>query len=374
MKIQGKIISAQKKINKAANSAFKRAFLGSISIDDLAKSSKREHHVYDSFTEKVTTPEAITMNFIREAQSLQSSTFTTPNIFTSSLHNVCFSPRYNILYTQSRQIIRESISTQRELTQFDIRTFYQKPVDQIAGVCATFRSHKNCYYHTLIDNLPRLYLLHHPRFQKMETVQLLCAGSPTVVEKFYLEQLLPENVKVLQIDQTRPYLLDNLIFPSFLSRRFSGYLPSEYRNWFVQLVGPKRPRNKHHRIFISRVPTSKGALRCIVNEEELYDTLRPYGFKRYVLEQLSIREQIELFYDAEAVVATHGAGLTNTLFSAGIKVLELFPIPFVVPHYYFLAKAMGHQYRYLCSDRTYLSSNFSVNISEISRILESYMD
>ncbi|MEO1391068.1 MAG: glycosyltransferase family 61 protein [Cyanobacteria bacterium J06634_6] len=367
------MIKIRERIKKKTNLAISHAFLGARSIKSLKAPLKSAYHPYPRLAEESQTLDSTAMHFLQRAQHLQTPTYKTPDIFTAKLHNICFSPQYNILHTQSHQIIQESISTQQDLTQFDIKSIYQKPVERITNVCTIFRSHKNGYYHTLIDNLPRLYLLHHPRFQDIEEIQLLCSSQPTAVEAFYLERLLPKNVKVIQTHHTKPYLLDDLIFPSFLSRRFSGYLPTQYRNWFIQLAGPKRPRQKRHRIFISRIPTHKGAQRCILNEEALYGTLRPYGFQRYVLENLSIQEQIDLFYDAEAVVAAHGAGLTNTLFSERIKTLEIFPMPFVVPHYYFLAKALGHQYRYSCSDQRYSSSNFSVNLSEISKILESYM-
>lgn len=361
------------KLSKSVRSLLNNFFLGSVSLDALESSLTGSHHSYLTLAESISTSDSLNMNFLPEARALQSQTYTTPNIFTLNLHSVCFCPFYNILHTQSHQIIEESISTQRDLDQFDFKMFYRKDIDQISGFCSTYRSHKNGYYHTLIDNLPRLYLLHHPRFQELDKIQILCSSKLTRVEQFYLNKLLTKNAQVVLVDQDKQYIIDNLIFPSFLTQRFSGYLPTEYRNWFIKKVTPKRLRCKVNRIFISRIATHKGRQRCILNETELFNSLQSYGFKRYVLEQLTIEDQIALFYDAEIVVAAHGAGLANIIFSQEIKLLELFPTTFVLPHYYFLSKSLGHNYKYWCGQAKGKYDNFDVEIPEIVNILESFL-
>lgn len=362
------------RIHKRFLSSFKSnlssTFLDLVSIHKLDTIANDACQIRPDLMESIPTTEAADINFLPSARILKHSSYTTPNIFTLRLKDVYFCPEYNLLHTKSRQIIEESLSTQKDLDQFDVRDFYFKKVSTISDICSTFRSHKNCYYHTLIDNLPRLYLLHHSNFQKINEIKVLLPSEPSSVEKFYLDKLLPKNAKIFSVDKNKLYKFENFIFPSFLSRRFSGYLPSEYRNWFLSKVAPSRPRKKVNRIFISRITTEKGKQRCILNEDELFRTLQPYGFKKYVLEHMTIEEQIVLFYDAEAVVAAHGAGLTNIIFSKNIKVLELFPMPFVVPHYYFLSKSLDHKYRYWCAQEKYKSSNFKVDTKAISNLVK----
>jgi capsular polysaccharide biosynthesis protein len=80
--------------------------------------------------------------------------------------------------------------------------------------------------------------------------------------------------------------------------------------------------NARHRIYISRRlrPT-----RSILNEDECLGVLERHGFRSYCTENLTLREERELFANAEAVVALHGAGVANLLFChARCTVVELF--------------------------------------------------
>jgi capsular polysaccharide biosynthesis protein len=79
------------------------------------------------------------------------------------------------------------------------------------------------------------------------------------------------------------------------------------------------------------------------------ELLGDFGFVETTLERMSPQEQIETLYDAEAVVGVHGAGLANMLFSPeGLKVAEIFPTYYVIPHYYYLSMSLGHEYAYQC--------------------------
>jgi len=82
------------------------------------------------------------------------------------------------------------------------------------------------------------------------------------------------------------------------------------------------PSTSSRRIFISRKlrPT-----RSLLNEEECIEVLERHGFQSYCTETLTLREEAELFANAEAVVALHGAGLANlVLCHPGCVVVELF--------------------------------------------------
>lgn len=333
-------------------------------------------------SENRSTPEVLRMNFLPSASSLKRETYLLPDIYSITLNNILYSPTYNIIFTRSRQIIAESINTKKTVERFSVSNLYRKKTETISGVCSILRSTDNSYYHTIIENISRLYLLDRDEYRNIKEIKLLLSSPPNQIEKFYLDKVLPKNVKITVVDRNKNYLLKQLIFPTFLTRRFSGYLPSEYLIYFRKKILPKRERNQINRIFISRSQNIKklqeitqglgrhelnslGVGRYILNEDELFDRLKSKGFKRYILEQISLEEQIELFYDAEYIVGAHGAGLSNTIFSTQAKILELFPSQFVVPHYFYLSKSLGHTYTYWCGSEKGVHDNFIVDVSEI---------
>ena len=83
------------------------------------------------------------------------------------------------------------------------------------------------------------------------------------------------------------------------------------------------------RIYISR---ALRPLRRLLNEEACLEVLAQHDFQPYRTENLTLSEELELFANAEAVVAVCGAGLANLLFCHPRCVaIELFPHGFVTP-------------------------------------------
>lgn len=81
--------------------------------------------------------------------------------------------------------------------------------------------------------------------------------------------------------------------------------------------------NFSKKIFISRMDNYNA--RKIINEDEVFLLFEKKGFKRYILSNLTLTEQILLFNNADIVVGEHGAGLSNILFcKPGTQVIELF--------------------------------------------------
>jgi capsular polysaccharide biosynthesis protein len=102
------------------------------------------------------------------------------------------------------------------------------------------------------------------------------------------------------------------------------------------------------RLFISR---RHARTRTVANEEELLPILDRHGFTPISTENLSLPDQIRLFRSAEAVIAPHGAGLTNLIYSPpGTSVLELFSTDTIRRCYWTLSHELGHPYRFLIGD------------------------
>ena len=323
-----------------------------------------EKTVHPIAAETLSTPEATEMPFTNSSSHLHKSEYMTPAYYTCKLHDVYFSPETGTLLTKDKTIIKESINSVRDVGQFKWSSLHLRKTQEYKYPAVALRSVSNEFYHTVFSNIPRLYALNFEPYTKYSRINLLVDGNLTKVESFFLDKMLPDNVKIVNIDKRKLYLMKDFIFLPFLNRQFCGYLPNRYVNYMLGLLAPNRPRNKHNRIFISR---KKAPRRRMINEDKLYKKLQGLGFQEYCLEDLPINKQIELFYDAEAIVALHGAGLANLIYSEQAPVLELFPHNLVKPTFYFTAKSRKSDYYFYCAMDKYVSitSDTTVDVDKV---------
>ncbi len=359
---QAKLVIQQKIRNK---------LIKQIDINEVAAEVK----AFNSWEQKILTPEVKEMEFDYLDTQDSVDFFCLPPLYIAVLQDIIYYGERNALLTTSKQIIFQSISSlvpfQKVEKKFSFRKLSFTSKKKLLGTYSVFRtmSTSSNYYHSLIDQIPRIYLLNQSDYRN-EEIKLLISQSLTRVEQFFLEKLLPSNIKIEIVNPEQLYHVERLIFPSIMTRSRAGYLPKCYIENLLSKVAPSRKRNKKNRILISR---SKAKKRKILNEKELLNLLKDYGFKKYCLEDLSLEEQIELFYDAEIVISPHGAGLTNLIFSENIHVLELFPTYHVRTHYYYLCKSRNHNYKYILNEHTKtdrMQQGFQINLLKVHKYLE----
>ena len=128
-------------------------------------------------------------------------------------------------------------------------------------------------------------------------------------------------------------------------------------------------------IYISR-ELARG--RKIVNETALEALLAEHGFKKYLLETMTFEQIVRLFASAKAVVAPHGAGLANLIFSQqGTKILEILEATAegIGICFWSLSEVMGHEHWYLLGDTVEnldeaTQANMKVSIEKVERSLQ----
>lgn len=226
----------------------------------------------------------------------------------------------------------------------------------------------NNNYHWFFDCLPRLFFLlqevkgqfnlimrHDLPAYQHETLQFILRQHP--------------NVNVVYIGKHDKWQVEKFILPSYLSNAQSGYLPLPISLWLRENIWKGYEiglAEKKQRIYISR---SKAKTRRLLNEQELLPLLENYSFKIIRAEELSYRQQVQLFYNTEAVIAPHGAGLTNLLFSERCKVLELHPANIIKPHYFLLSKGLGFDYDAAIGSAGDAQDNFTVDVAQVAQWL-----
>lgn len=199
------------------------------------------------------------------------------------------------------------------------------------AVVLTFCGSGN-YFHWLYDVLPRLLMI-----KALNLPHHCLIMNPHLHSGFVEETLrlfgIPE-CSVIRTDNHLYLQADQLLVPSIIMN--SHYPPWTTHALREQLL-PLRDTDisAPERVYISR---RNASYRRIVNENEIIQCLKAYGFVPVCPEEWSIAQQIHLFASAKVIVGPHGAGLTNLAFcSKGTQVIEIFHIQHVIPTYWMIS-------------------------------------
>lgn len=178
------------------------------------------------------------------------------------------------------------------------------------------------YAHWLLDTFPRLLALIEAGMDMDAFDQFVFFSTGNDFQKKCLNELGIAPEQVIQT-RLRGELLKTDEFAFVSDPRVNHVLCANVIDMICSFFGaPSSIRHGKRRIFISR---SKARRRRILNEDELFAFLATFGYERVCLEDIGIKDAARMMSEAEAVVAPHGAGLTNIIFaSSGTKVLELF--------------------------------------------------
>ena len=194
------------------------------------------------------------------------------------------------------------------------------PVRSLAGVhISTLAAGEDNYFHSLLLGLARLAAVPE-NYQAASAGLLIPRHGARQQEVLALMDLMPSMV-IHEVGPNETLRVETLILPLSVAGD-SAYHPcvADFFRGISTNVPPGRERLPR-RIYIDRRGSN---VRPLVNEDELVSALVRLGFVAIRPEALSIADQVRLFRGAEAIVAPHGAGLTNLGFCRpGCVVLEL---------------------------------------------------
>jgi hypothetical protein len=181
------------------------------------------------------------------------------------------------------------------------------------------------YSHWLLESVARallfrpfddgaaLYLTPH-HLQPWQHEALLLAGVPP-------ERILPtERRKLLRFREVFAVSRGMSGIPMLIPDAVSALATLTEA---VPVSSPAGQPPARRRLYVSRAQVQR---RHISNEADLVEMLAHHGFEAIHPQTLTVRQQIELFAGAEAVIGSFGSGLTNLIFSPpGTLALELQP-------------------------------------------------
>ncbi|MCZ7565696.1 MAG: glycosyltransferase 61 family protein [Burkholderiales bacterium] len=218
------------------------------------------------------------------------------------------------------------------------------PARTIEAPCVLLGGDDN-YSHWITRNLIKLSLVEaRPEL----------AALPLVVHED-LRAYQREYLALLGIDETRLLRVPRPAVVAF--RRL--YVPTQLRNhpcmrggidWLrVRLARCMHPGEPRDLVYVSR---RESPVRKLLNDAELAAALKRLGFRIIVPGTMSVAAQIAAFSRARVVVAAHGAGLANLVYSRpGARVVEIASA--IIAHmddFRVIARVMGQHVTTLVSD------------------------
>jgi hypothetical protein len=198
------------------------------------------------------------------------------------------------------------------------------PVSKVTQIKGTHITLLACgtanFFHAMLDSLARSASLPHQLLAEASSVLLSAQGS--IEQNIFPHLQLPRHLAMRKVPNGESLHIETLVLP------MTVYGTSSYHpvvGHFFDRVSSCIPvcdtESFPKRIYLDRRGASS---RRLVNEDEVVGSLARQGFVPVSLEKLSLPDQVRLFRGAEAIVAPHGAGLTNVGFChPACVVLEL---------------------------------------------------
>ncbi|GAB2955529.1 hypothetical protein GCM10027048_21660 [Hymenobacter coalescens] len=239
--------------------------------------------------------------------------------------------------------------------------YFLEPVPVAGTVCTLLAGGGAAignFYHWLVDSLPRLHLLKASGLLAEVDYFLVYDRHWDLVR----QALAPLGIRPSQLIDVRTHrhlVADRLLVTSPV-RGTGAHTPQWACDFLRTTYLPPDPALVKARQFSPYVYISRrdAEARHVLNEAAVEDLLRPFGFRSYVLSQLSLAEKVTLFAGARAVIGPVGAGLSNLVFCApGTAVLELLPQGFVMPDFLELSYRVDLRYDWLVCPNAHPSTN-----------------
>lgn len=309
--------------------------------------------------------------FLQNCQYIENGRLDRQSIFVCEVPNAKLFPDIGLVFDRNWRPIVESILDDERLGNFK-QVFRPKSTLKRAGIFSSIQHlwHVNAW-HWMADSLPQVYSL--ARYMQGKPLTILLSTDIGEVHRETLRCILPLNFTVEYVDANQWLELETFILPSHVASRANAFFPPDYyefirSNTFRYLDVPPPP-DATSRYYIARVGNVH---RRILNDPEITAMLAEYGFKRILIEDYDLREQVKLFRCAEAIVTPHGAALGGIMYADHLKVCVLYPEARPGGYFYTLALGLGHKHFCMKFDKEEYD-NFHVDPDALRRILTEEM-
>ncbi|WP_276272995.1 glycosyltransferase family 61 protein [Haloarcula litorea] len=234
------------------------------------------------------------------------------------------------------------------------------PADNIDLGVVFDNSRADNYAHWVMDFLPRLKGVEEYIEQANREPTIIIGAEPPDWKLDYLEIFGYESGNIFQYDGGKLHI-DRLVVP--YGKRYKLSLIEWVRDRVLENIDIDAG-NYPSNIYISR---DDALCRRVINERELMELLYNEGFAKVELSKMSLENAIRLFVQAEKIIAPHGAGLADIIYSDDVSIIELYGAKHK-PCFFHLAEILGH--RYGCVPCVAHGEDLIANIDQIEEMIQ----
>jgi hypothetical protein len=228
-----------------------------------------------------------------------------------------------------------------------------------------FGVYPKVYFHQIIDYILRIVYL-KKKFKKIKNIYL-----PIELKKIlnsYPYKKIFSNFSFKYLENNIEYHFNNATYLSYIDHFKSNlYLEKSiyYLNQYFKNIIKLKKNNDY--IYISR----NNSYRNLLNENDLFDELKTFGFKKFFFEKMSYQQQINLCSEAKIIISYHGSGLTNLIFAKkNCLVIEIFNKFLQNPIYNTLCDTKKIKYKKFLCIKSFKNFDGICNVDEIINFLK----
>lgn len=230
------------------------------------------------------------------------------------------------------------------------------------------------YFHWILESLPRMKLL-GDYLSILDGVFVSDSMLP-----FHQQSLAALGIpshKLISVSPSTHFKVQHLFVPKYCAfYNPAAWLHRWYKEAFLGTVAARGSGSGLKKIYVSRADAN---VRRVRNENEIINYLTPLGFDAVTLTNMDFLEQARLFFNADVIIAPHGAGLANIVFcNVGTRILEICSPNWMPPCYFAIAKSAELSYSYMVADECptspSLSSSQTLDITVSLEVLRRHVD
>jgi hypothetical protein len=222
----------------------------------------------------------------------------------------------------------------------------------------------NNHTHKIIDFLLRLVFLNKFKFNKILLPDIL----KSFVNATKLDIFLRKS-KISYFKSYDNYIFSNVSYLSHIDARNYNLIYKKSAQEYKKFINSfsYRKSHKYKYILVSR----NYSKRRLINEECLYQALKPFNFLRINFEDCSKKKQIEISRNAEIMIGYHGAGLSNSFFMKKKNFLiEIVNRHYSHPFFRTYASILNLNYKKFICKISYQNLNGLCDVEEIVKYIK----